>query len=150
MRGSRFLRTQLGLADFRVRSYEAVDRHVVVVLLTWASVERRSEQERSAQIKTYGDIIRRHRDEHAVGWLTSALEMMRETGDMEGVVQHFLRLETADAVRIVAWLLSARLHASSLLGREVLFSPVISASLSSVPKWLSYHLSNRFFANVQW
>jgi hypothetical protein len=61
-----YLKTQLGLADFRVQSYQAVDKYMVVVLLTWAYVERRFEQERSAQIKTYGDLIRRHRDEHAV------------------------------------------------------------------------------------
>jgi hypothetical protein len=88
-----YLKTQLGLADFRVQSYEAVDKYLVVVLLTWAYVERRFEQERSAQIKTYGDLIRRHRDAHAVDWLTEALEMMRETNDVQLVLQHFLRLE---------------------------------------------------------
>jgi len=88
-----YLKTQLGLADFRVQSYEAVDKYLVVVLLTWAYVERRFEQERSAQIKTYGDLIRRHRDEHAVAWLTGALEMMRETGDMQAVLQRYLRLD---------------------------------------------------------
>lgn len=90
-----YLKTQLGLADFRVQSYEAVDKYLVVVLLTWAYVERRFEQERSAQIKTYGDLIRRHRDEHAVAWLTGALEMMRETGDLQQVLQRYLRLEAS-------------------------------------------------------
>jgi hypothetical protein len=86
-----YLKTQLGLADFRVRSYEAVDKYLVVVTLTWAYVEQRFAQERSAQIKTYGDIIRRHQDEHAVTWLTGALEMLRNTGDIQQVLQHFLR-----------------------------------------------------------
>ena len=97
-----YLKTQLGLADFRVRSYEAVDKYMVVVLLTWVYVERRFEQERSAQIKTYGDIIRRHRDEHAIDWLTGALEMMRETGDIQHVLQHFLRLDASDVALVVA------------------------------------------------
>ena len=44
-----YLKTQLGLADFRVQSYQAVDKYMVVVLLTWVYVERRFEQERSAQ-----------------------------------------------------------------------------------------------------
>lgn len=88
-----YLKTQLGLADFRVRSYKAVDKYLVVVLLTWAYVERRFEQERSAQIKTYGDLIRRHRDEHAIKWLTGALEMMQETHDAQAVLQRYLRLE---------------------------------------------------------
>ena len=92
-----YLKTQLGLADFRVQSYEAVDKYMVVVLLTWAYVERRYEQERSVQIKTYGDLIRRHREEHAVDWLTGALEMMRATGAIQVVMQRFLRLEPVPA-----------------------------------------------------
>ena len=92
-----YLKTQLGLADFRVQSYEAVDKYIVVVLLTWAYVERQFEQERSARIKNYGDIIRRHRDEHVMNWLTGALEMMRETNDVQQVLQRFLRLETQPA-----------------------------------------------------
>jgi hypothetical protein len=92
-----YLKTQLGLADFRVQSYEAVDKYMVVVLLTWAYVERRFEQERSAQIKTYGDIIRQHRDEHAIAWLTDAIQMALETGDTQLVLQRFLRLEAQSA-----------------------------------------------------
>jgi hypothetical protein len=92
--GNFYLKTQLGLSDFRVRAYEAVDKYLVVVLLTWAYVERRFEQERSAQIKTYGDLIRQHRDEHAVEWLTGAVKMMQETGDLQQVLQRYLRLET--------------------------------------------------------
>ena len=58
------------------------------------SCRRRFEQERSAQIKTYGDLIRRHRDEHAIDWLKSAVDMAMQTGDVELVLQRFLRLET--------------------------------------------------------
>ncbi|MBU0493073.1 MAG: transposase [Chloroflexi bacterium] len=90
-----FLKTRLGLADFRVQSYEAVDKYMVVVLLAWAYVEHRFAQERGAQVQTYGDIIRRHRDEHAVAWLTGAIEMAVATGDTDLVLQRFLRLETA-------------------------------------------------------
>lgn len=88
-----YLKTQVGLEDFRVRSYEAVDRYMVVVHLAWAYVEQRFAQERSAQIKTYGDIIRLHRDEHAIDWLTGAIQMAIETGDLETVLQRFLRLD---------------------------------------------------------
>jgi hypothetical protein len=92
-----YLKTQLGLCDFRVRAYEAVDKYMVVVFLTWAYVERRFQQERCAQIKTYGDLIRRHRDEHAVEWLTSAMKMMQATGDLQQVLQRYLRLESLSA-----------------------------------------------------
>ncbi len=95
--GNFYLKTQLGLSDFRVRAYEAVDKYMVVVLLTWAYVERRFEQERSVQIKTYGDLIRRHRDEHAVEWLTGAVKMMQETGDLQQVLHRYLRLDSLSA-----------------------------------------------------
>lgn len=87
-----YLKTQVGLSDFRVQSYQAVDRYMVVVFLAWAYIEQRYATERSAQIKTYGDMIRRHRDEHAVDWLTGALDMMRITGDAQTVLQRYLRL----------------------------------------------------------
>lgn len=89
-----YLKTQLGLADFRVQSYEAVDKYMLVVLLAWAYVERRFHQEHSPQVKTYGDILRRHRDEHAVTWLSQAIQMTLETGDVQLVLQRFLRLDT--------------------------------------------------------
>lgn len=88
-----YTKTQLGLTDFRVRSYEAVDRYMVVVHLAWAYVEQRFDRERSSHIQTYGDIIRQHREEHAIDWLTGAVEMAIETGDVDLVLRHFLRLE---------------------------------------------------------
>jgi hypothetical protein len=86
-----YLKTRLGLADFRVRSYEAVDRYMVVVQLAWGYIERRFIQERSAQVKCYGDIIRRHQEEHARDSLIGALQMALETGAIEPVLQRFLR-----------------------------------------------------------
>jgi hypothetical protein len=88
-----YLKTQAGLEDFRVQSYEAVDKYMVVVHLAWAYVEQRFAQERSAQVRTYGDIIRQHRDEHAIDWLKGAIEMAIETGDPKLVLRRFLRLE---------------------------------------------------------
>jgi hypothetical protein len=92
-----YLKTQLGLEDFRVQSCEAVDKYIVVVLLAWAYVEQRFALERSAQVETYGDIVRLHRDEHAIVWLAGAIHMAVETGDTDLVLQHFLRLETQPA-----------------------------------------------------
>jgi hypothetical protein len=85
-----YLKTRLGLADFRVRSYEAVDRYLVVVLFAWSYVERRFEEERGGPIQCYGDLIRRHRDEHAEDWLHSALTRVLEVGSIEPVIQEYL------------------------------------------------------------
>jgi len=86
-----YVKTQLGLADFRVRSFEAVDRFVVAVHLAWAYVERRFVQERSAHLRCYGDLLRRHREEHAQAWLTAALQEALAGGAIEPVLQRFLR-----------------------------------------------------------
>jgi hypothetical protein len=92
-----YLKTQVGLTDFRVQSFEAVDKFIVVVHLAWAYVEQRFALERSAQVTTYGDIIRRHRNEHAIDWLTGAIEMAIDTGNADVVLQRFLRLEPQPA-----------------------------------------------------
>ena len=75
----------------------SVIKWVTFRLTNIAYVERRFEQQRCAQIKTYGDLIRRHRDEHAVEWLTGAMRMLQETGDMQRVLQCYLRLVTLPA-----------------------------------------------------
>jgi len=89
-----YAKTRLGLADFRVRSYEAVDKYVAVVLLAWAYVERRYAAERGDRVKTCGDVIRRHRDEHAAAWLREAVQEAIREGAVEPVLQRFLRLPT--------------------------------------------------------
>jgi len=88
-----YLKTQLGLADFRVRSFEAVDKYVVAVHLAWAYIEYRRAHEHDPQVRTYGDVVRQHRDEHAIDWLKGALHMAAETKDPEAVLHSFLRLD---------------------------------------------------------
>ena len=85
-----YFKNRVGLSDFRVRSYEAVDRYVVVVWLAWAYVERRFEQQRGGPIQCHGDLIRRHREEHAEDWLASALKRVLEVGAIEPVLQEYL------------------------------------------------------------
>jgi hypothetical protein len=88
-----YLKTRLGLGDFRVRAYEAVDKYVAVVHLTWAYVQWRLMRELSAQIQSPADVIRRHRDEHAIEWLTGACQEALATGDVDAVLKRFLRLD---------------------------------------------------------
>lgn len=88
-----YLKVQLGLSDFRVWRYEAVDKYVVAVHLAWAYVERRFVEERGAEIKCPGDLIRRHREEHAEAWLEAAVVMALEGATRDQVLQRFLRRE---------------------------------------------------------
>lgn len=85
-----YLKLQVGLGDFRLHAYEAVEKWIVVVQLAWAYVQWRFAQERSAQICCYADIIRRHREEHLRDWLLGALTMVKETGSVEATCQRFL------------------------------------------------------------
>jgi hypothetical protein len=92
-----YLKVQLGLADFRLWHYEAVDKYVVAVHLAWAYVERRFVKERNAQIKCCGDLIRRHREEHAETVLRAAVGMALEGAMLDQVLQRFLGRESVDA-----------------------------------------------------
>lgn len=86
-----YTKTQLGLADVRVRSVEAVDRYVVAVHLAWAYVEQQLACQRQPQEKCYGDVVRRHRDEHAEAWLREAIALGLQTGSVEAVLDRFLK-----------------------------------------------------------
>ena len=88
-----YLKNPLGLSDFRVQCYEAVDKYVVAVHLALAYVERRFAEERGPQVKCCGDLIRRHRAEHAEAWLKAAVVMALEGATLDQVLQRFLRQE---------------------------------------------------------
>jgi hypothetical protein len=85
-----YTKTQLGLADFRCWSYTAADKYVVAVHLTWAYVERRFHTERDTQVKCYGDLLRRHRDEHSEALLKAAVEMAHAGATPTAVLQRFI------------------------------------------------------------
>ncbi len=85
-----YLKLRVGLGDFRLQSYEAVDKWIVAVQLAWAYVAWRFAQERSAQVRCHADVIRRHQDEHLRDWFIAALGTMQETGSVEMTCQRFL------------------------------------------------------------
>lgn len=88
-----YLKVRLGLADFRLQPYEAVDKWVAVVHFSWAYVQWRFARERSTAISTPADLIRRHQDEHTRAWLLAACQLALQTGSIEPVLQRFLREE---------------------------------------------------------
>src|SRR6266508_3761635 len=90
-----YTQRRLGVEDFRLWYYEAVDRYLVAVHLAWAYVEQRFVKERGPQIKCHGDLIRRHREEHAAAWLRAALKMAQDGAPLEEVLHRFLGNEPA-------------------------------------------------------
>jgi hypothetical protein len=103
-----YLKELLGLGDFRVQSYEATERWVLAVLLAWNYVLWRKGEEELAALQEHqaiaaeeaprirrlspADIIRQHREEHAVTWLEAACRMAIKLGEVGPVLKHFLRL----------------------------------------------------------
>jgi hypothetical protein len=92
-----YLKVELGLSDFRLWCLEAVDKYVVAVHLAWAYVERRFVKERGSEIKCSGDLIGRHREEHAESLLKAAVGMALEGASFDQVLQRFLKREPAEA-----------------------------------------------------
>jgi hypothetical protein len=86
---------RLGVEDFRLWYFKAVDRYLVAVHLGWAYVEQRFVKERGPQIKCHGDLIRRHREEHAAAWLIAALKMAQDGAPLEKALRRFLGGEPA-------------------------------------------------------
>ena len=72
-------------------SYEAVERYVITVHLAWAHVEEQWDRTRSSQVRSYGDDIRRHRDDQAAAWQRAAVELGFRTGDVEAVRKQIQR-----------------------------------------------------------
>jgi hypothetical protein len=88
-----YLHTRLGLGDFRVRSYEAVDKWVAVVHLTLLPAQWRLLHERTPRLQCVADVIRQHRDEHTCDWLSGACHAAIASGDIHAVLQRFLRCD---------------------------------------------------------
>lgn len=86
-----YLKQRLGLGDFRLQSYEAIDKFCTVVHLSWAYLQWRLAHTDPRRAQNPGDVIRIHRDEHASDWLRGACQEAIATGDVEAVVQRFLR-----------------------------------------------------------
>ena len=86
-----YLKRRMGLGDFRLQSYEAIDKFCTVVHLAWAYVQWRLAHATDCQVQTPADVIRLHRDEHARDWLIGACQEAIACGDIQAVVQRFLR-----------------------------------------------------------
>ena len=88
-----YLKQRLGLGDFRLQSYEAIDKFCAVVHLTWAYIQWRLAHTDNPRLRNPADVIRLHRDEHAQDWLRGACEEAIATGDLDAVLRRYLRQE---------------------------------------------------------
>ena len=87
-----YVKQFLGLGDFRVQSYEAVQKWFAVVFLAYTFLQWRLNHARpEEQFATVADVIRYHRQAHARHVLRAACEMSVEWRDVKRVFEHFIR-----------------------------------------------------------
>lgn len=86
-----YLKTRLGLGDFRVQSVEAIEKWYALVFLTYAYLQRRLEEERSERIRTIADVIRLHQQEHLVIVFRRACFLARRTKDIHTAIDRFFQ-----------------------------------------------------------
>lgn len=89
-----YIKQFLGLGDFRVRSFEAVQKwyatvYLALLYLQWRFNHRDEQQPSGHRIKTIPDVIRQHRYEHDTQLLTAACSMAIEVGSVEPVLARF-------------------------------------------------------------
>lgn len=86
-----YVKQRLGLADFRVQSYEASEKWFAVVFLALGFLQWRLNHERThAHWHALADVVRHHRAEHARTLLEIACQEAAKVPDYRSVVQRFL------------------------------------------------------------
>jgi hypothetical protein len=87
-----YLKQALGLADFRVQSYAAVQKWFAIVYLALTYLQWRLQHADDIQhARTLADVIRVHRQEHAQQLLTAACELAAQLGQVQPVLKRFIR-----------------------------------------------------------
>jgi hypothetical protein len=90
-----YLKEALGLGDFRLQSFEAIEKWFQVVVLALNFLQYRQAQDflRSGSLSSLAVIIRKHRSEHACNLLRTVAEQVLCLGTVEPVLKRFIRLE---------------------------------------------------------
>jgi len=87
-----YLKQPLGLGDFRVQAYEAIEKwyavlHLVLTFLQWRLYEAGKQGQ---PLYSLADVIRQHRAEHAREVLISACQQAIQMGSIEPVLERFI------------------------------------------------------------
>ncbi len=87
-----YLKEALGLGDFRLQSFEAIERWFAVVTLAmnYLQYEHCQAYLRTQQSLPLAEIIRQHRLRHFQGLLRTVIHEVLRTGQVEEVIQRFL------------------------------------------------------------
>lgn len=95
-----YLKTRLGIADYQLQSFEAIEKFHALVFMALAYVQYRLVQSQAAhyglpqtrdQPQSWADIIRLHRAEHDIQLLEAVYHLARQTKPLTSVLATFLR-----------------------------------------------------------
>lgn len=97
-----YLKTRLGIADYQLQAFEAIEKFHAVVFLALAYLQSRLVQSLAAayqtgqalthdQPKTLADVIRLHRAEHDIQLLKAAAQLALQCGSITPVLSKFVR-----------------------------------------------------------
>jgi hypothetical protein len=86
-----YVKQHLGLADFRVQSYEATEKWFAIVFLAFVFLQwRLNHAHAKAQWHSLADVVRQHRYEHARTLLATACQEAAKLSDYLPVLERFL------------------------------------------------------------
>jgi len=86
-----YVKQHLGLADFRVQSYEATEKWFAIVFLALVFLQWRFNQAHAKEHwQSLGDVVRHHRYEHARALLETACQEAAKVRDYLPVLERFL------------------------------------------------------------
>jgi hypothetical protein len=89
-----YLKQKLGLGDFRLHDYEAIDKWYGIVYFTLTFLYWRWYQSQSEEhpLHSIAEVIEQHRADHARALLTAACQQAIETGNVDAILERFLTL----------------------------------------------------------
>lgn len=86
-----YVKQLLGLGDFRVQSFEAVEKWFAIVFLAYTFLQwRLNHAQPEENLHSAADVIRTHRQVHACDVLKAACAMSAETSDIHEVFARFI------------------------------------------------------------
>jgi hypothetical protein len=90
-----YLKVALGLGDFRLQSFEAIQKwfQVVTLALNYLQYQQAQEYLNSGSLPSLADIIRQHRSEHAKQVLRTVAEQVLRLGAVEPILRRFISLQ---------------------------------------------------------
>jgi len=86
-----YVKQLLGLGDFRVHSYEAIEKWFAIIFLAYTYLQwRLNHTQPDERFKVVADVIRHHRQQHSHRVLEAACKFAVICGDMTQVLQRFV------------------------------------------------------------